>query len=93
MQTKHLWLVMIGTNIRKLREAKGLTQEQLAELAGLDRTYIGGIERGERNTAAINLIRIAVALDVDVAFFFPPIAALRQAAETRPLSDKQEHGE
>jgi transcriptional regulator with XRE-family HTH domain len=42
----------------------GLSQEKLAAVAGLDRTYVGGIERGERNVALINISRLAEALNV-----------------------------
>jgi len=50
--------------VRELRRAAGLSQEQLAERAGLHRTYIGGIERGERNVGVLNLVQIARALRV-----------------------------
>ena len=78
MQAKHPWLIAVGANIRKAREAKGLSQEQLAALAGLDRTYIGGVERGERNVAALNLIRIAATLEVEVGDLFPSVEQLRR---------------
>jgi len=51
-----------GKTIRKLRLAKGWTQEQLADAAKLHSTYIGGIERGERNVGFDNLLKIARAL-------------------------------
>jgi len=54
----------IGLNIRIIRELRGLTQEKLAELAGLHRAYIGQIERGEKNIGLRNLEKIAKALDV-----------------------------
>ena len=54
----------IGLNITLLREERGLTQEKLAELAGLHRAYIGQIERGEKNIGLRNLEKIAKALDV-----------------------------
>lgn len=56
-----------GRRVRDLRARQGLSQEGLAELAGLHRTYIGGIERGERNLGVLNLFRLARALSVDAA--------------------------
>ena len=60
-------LKKLGENIRVLRHQKGLSQEQLAELTGLHRTYIGGIERGERNVSILNLICLSNALDITVS--------------------------
>jgi transcriptional regulator with XRE-family HTH domain len=51
-----------GASVRDHRRRAGLSQEKLAALAGLDRTYVGGIERGERNVAVINIVRLARAL-------------------------------
>lgn len=55
-------LEVLGSAIRARRNRLGISQEALAELAGLHRTYIGGIERGERNVAVLNLLRLARAL-------------------------------
>jgi transcriptional regulator with XRE-family HTH domain len=54
--------IKIGKTIRRLRLAKGWTQEELADYAKLHPTYVGGIERGERNVGLDNLIKIARAL-------------------------------
>lgn len=62
MNTKHLQ--QFGAHIRILRQSQNLSQEELAEKANMHRTYIGMIERGERNPALLNLIRLAQALDV-----------------------------
>lgn len=53
-----------GTRVRALREVQGLSQEELAQKAGLHRTYVGGVERGERNISLVNIEKVAVALDV-----------------------------
>jgi transcriptional regulator with XRE-family HTH domain len=57
-------LMLFGKSVRKLREQKGLSQEALADLSRLHRTYIGGIERGERNVGFLNLLRLSKALKV-----------------------------
>ena len=57
-------LKKFGANVRARRESRDLSQEALAELADLDRTYIGGIERGERNLGLLNAVRVAKALGV-----------------------------
>ncbi len=59
-----------GGNVRKLREAAGLSQEDLGDRAGLHRTYIGSIERGERNIGLENIHALAKALAVDVCRLF-----------------------
>lgn len=53
-----------GVRVRHYRKAKNLSQEGLAEACGLDRTYIGGVERGERNISLINIYKISDALGV-----------------------------
>ncbi|MCA9210293.1 MAG: helix-turn-helix transcriptional regulator [Planctomycetales bacterium] len=60
-------LVRFGSRVRELRLEAGLTQEALAHACGLDRTYIGGIERGERNVALRNIEVIAKALGVSLS--------------------------
>ena len=54
----------LGTRIRSLRKAAALSQEQLAHSCELDRTYIGSVERGERNVSVLNLTKIAAGLSV-----------------------------
>lgn len=55
---------VFGDNVRFEREKQGWTQEKLAEIAGLHRTYIGSVERGERNITLLNAEKIACALGV-----------------------------
>ena len=60
-------LTLFGERVRVLRQSRGLSQEALALAAGLDRTYIGGVERGERNISLLNIQKIAQALGVSPA--------------------------
>ena len=63
-------LQLFGRRVRRLREKAGLSQEELAARAGIHRTYIGGIERGERNIGLKNISRIAKALGVPITKLF-----------------------
>jgi len=63
----NIHLKQFGETIRETRRQRQLSQEEFAEKCGLHRTYIGGIERGERNVSLLNIIKMAQALDVSVA--------------------------
>jgi transcriptional regulator with XRE-family HTH domain len=56
-----------GQAVRKLRLAKGISQEKLAEMADIHRTYMGDVERGKRNIALVNMTKIAGALGVPLS--------------------------
>lgn len=60
-------LARFGQKVRELRQAKGLSQEAFAAECGLDRTYMGGIERGERNLALRNIEVIARTLGISLS--------------------------
>jgi transcriptional regulator with XRE-family HTH domain len=66
--------VAFGKTVRKLRQVRGLTQEQLADGSSIHRTYIGGIERGERNPTLLMIHRIAGALGVKPSQLLEPPA-------------------
>ncbi|WP_186379280.1 helix-turn-helix domain-containing protein [Yersinia massiliensis] len=59
-------------NLRKVRQSRGISQEKLADLCDLHRTYVSSVERGERNIAVDNMERLAVALGVDIRELLNP---------------------
>lgn len=60
-------LVAFGEKVRQIRKEKGLSQEALADLAGIDRSYMGHIERGEQNVTLIKVYQVADALGIPAA--------------------------
>lgn len=60
-------LIALGKVIRMLRHSRGISQEELADIASIDRSYIGQVERGTRNLSFSNLSKIATALGVTVS--------------------------
>lgn len=60
-----------GKHLRKVRLRKGISQEKLAELAGLHRTYVSSVERGERNISLVNISRLAEALEIKLRDLMP----------------------
>lgn len=65
---------LVGTNVRRLRLARELTQERFSELSGLSQQYISDLERGRRNPTVVTLYEIAVALDVQPVDLLSPIS-------------------
>jgi len=59
-----------GEKLRSLRLSKNLSQEKVAELADLDRTYISSVELGKRNISIVNICRLAAALQVEITTLF-----------------------
>jgi len=76
MIRKHVNLIKIGNQIRKIRASKGFSQEGLASSATLGRTYMGRVERGEQNISIQNLLKIAFVLEVNVGELIPPLDEL-----------------
>jgi transcriptional regulator with XRE-family HTH domain len=65
----------VGRNLRAYREARGLSQEAFADVLGVHRTYMGGIERGERNLTLRSLERIAERIELDPAALINGVCA------------------
>lgn len=63
---------VFARNLRKVRAERGLSQEKLADFAGLHRTYVGSVERGERNISIDNMEKFARALDVALSVLVTP---------------------
>lgn len=63
--------VLFGQKLRQTRRKQGISQERLAELAGLHRTYVSSVERGERNVSLSTIEKFAAALDVSMAKLMP----------------------
>lgn len=70
MDSKHNILIKFGERVREIRKEKELSQEELAHKADLHRTYIGMIERAEKNITLINIEKIANALEVEIQELF-----------------------
>ena len=66
----HRELRLLGDNIRRHRTSLGVSQEKFAELCGLHRTYIGQVERGEKNVSFVNIVRISAALRIKPSALF-----------------------
>lgn len=64
---QHRSLVALGKAIREVRLSKGISQEKLALLSEVDRSYVGRVERGDNNVAVLTLARLADALDLTLA--------------------------
>ena len=69
------WSTRLGSNVRRIRLDRGLSQEKLAFDSRIDLTYLGGIERGRRNPSLMVMVRIAAALTVDVRDLLEPLQA------------------
>ena len=80
--------LIVGRRIRELRQKKGWSQEQLAEHADLDRTYVGRVERGEKNIGIEELLRLSVALGVSVTAV---LAMTMDSAQVAGRSDAREN--
>lgn len=62
--------ILVGKRVKELRNRLGVSQEELADLAGLDRTYITSVECGKRNISIVNIEKLTVALKVTLKEFF-----------------------
>lgn len=72
--------VLFGLRLAEVRRARGLSQERLALESGIARSYLGGVERGQRNIALLNIHRLAEALGVPPASLLEPPSEDKQAS-------------
>jgi transcriptional regulator with XRE-family HTH domain len=84
------WRKIVGTNVRRLRQARNLTQEELAFESEIDLTYVGGIERGKRNPSLMVMARIALALNVELSDLLDTTRTAR--GPTKPLLGNKRKG-
>ncbi|RYG57471.1 MAG: XRE family transcriptional regulator [Alphaproteobacteria bacterium] len=75
---------LVGQNLKRVRVAQAVSQEQLAFDAGVDRSYLGGIERGEENPSVDTLEKIARILGIELLEFFLPVDGAGQQQGLRP---------
>ena len=68
---------LVGRNVRRLRQRKGLTQEELADVSGFTQQYISGLERGRRNPTVVTLYELATALGVSHVELVRPVRGRR----------------
>lgn len=80
---------LVGKNIKRVRVAKGVSQEQLAFDAAIDRSYLGGIERCDENPSVDTLDKIAGVLGIELAELFQPVALHEPIAGLRPGRKKR----
>lgn len=78
-------LEVFGDTLRAYRSRAGLSQEKLAAKAGLDRTYVGGVERGERNVALVNIVRLAETLGIRPAQLLEALHDARTECYSGPV--------
>ena len=82
-------LVAFGQLVREQRKAKGHSQEAFADICEIDRSYMGGVERGERNLALINIERIVAALELRPSDFFEHLDECWAKQDSATGSDEQ----
>lgn len=80
---ENLKLLIIGKNIRRLREETGFSQEGFAIHIDMGRSFYGRIERGEQNISILNLIKIAVALNVELTQLLPSLRELKRLGDVK----------
>lgn len=79
---------LVGENVRRIRQNRGLTQEQFADQSGFSQQYLSGLERGRRNPTVVTLFELATALDVTPVDLLVPVDGA-DAAAPRPEAKKR----
>lgn len=81
-------LSLFGKRVRELRKNQGLSQERLADMAGIDTTFIGSIERGDANPSLKIVGKISEALNVDLANLFPFATGKKEGVEREKIRNE-----
>lgn len=84
-------LILFGKTVRALRKEAGYSQEAFGDLCGIDRSYMGGIERGEHNIALLNILKILAALNCEPSVFFRSLDSSNASETIRKIRSEQEH--
>jgi len=79
---------LVGENVRRIRQDRGLTQEQFADLSGFSQQYLSGLERGRRNPTVVTLFELAVALKATPLDLLAPVEGM-DAAQASPRAAKR----
>ncbi|MGA4048817.1 helix-turn-helix domain-containing protein [Ralstonia nicotianae] len=85
-------LVLFGEAVREQRKARGFSQEAFGDSCGIDRSYMGGIERGEHNLALVNILKIIAALDMQPSEFFKALdkpVKVREKMQAAPRATRE----
>ncbi len=78
-------LIIMGQNVRTLREAAGFSQEDFAMHIDMGRSFYGRVERGEQNISVLNLLKIATALNVEVSQLLPSLRTLKKLSKGQKI--------
>lgn len=80
---------LVGENVRRIRQDRGLTQEQFADLSGFSQQYLSGLERGRRNPTVVTLFELATALEATPVDLLAPIEGMASVQTSLNVRNRQ----